>query len=441
LTYLRQDWPNLNEKKMAYKYPNVAAELLSIPNEKILDFFANRPNLKQFGNTDNLLQFFEATDKRGIGYNYTRSGYICKILNSLILNRSGIFVGHILSQPNSIESIINSCHCKSVSVTILTLLTLIAPNAQTPMMLAAQQNIAERQNEMVTSNVVAEAIESTQAMRLNMFQNLINECINSSNDEQLIDFHNNSAWIIGQVLTKSTSERASFIQLFLANLDKLVVKLTECFDSSTFNRLGYLFLVIVEISAKEFDVTDPRPLFPKYFEMMFSLISTLVQTLKTKHELTKNNQITHTFSTEIQKVNCKIPKILEIINFSLKLYINHKPFLDQAIMNTHLEKYIFNLLTDSPFNNVIHNYVKKILVIIIEKGTSQLVDFYFAKNSEFYVFLDYFIQKKHQLKVQNKFIKLGFVGQTISIITAFKLRNTEETIQLNESKLIRFDLE
>ena len=136
-------------------------------------------------------------------------------------------------------------------------------------------------------------------------------------------------------------------------------------------------------------------------------------------------------------VNNKIPKVLEIINFSLKLYIGQKHFTDLILVSSKFEKYIFHLLTDSPFNNVLHNHVKKLLLLIIDKGSPQLIDLYFGKNSEFYLFLEFFIQKKHKLQVQNKWIKLGFVGQTVAIITALKHKKTEGMQELVESKLNR----
>ena len=52
--YIIKDHPNLSQKKIAFKFPNVAADLLSINNDKVFNFFMKKGENEVFKNLDRL---------------------------------------------------------------------------------------------------------------------------------------------------------------------------------------------------------------------------------------------------------------------------------------------------------------------------------------------------------------------------------------------------
>ena len=62
--YVIKDHSNLNQKKIAFKFPNVAADLLAVGNDTVFNFFANKDeneNLKYLDNLTNCLDSINHT--------------------------------------------------------------------------------------------------------------------------------------------------------------------------------------------------------------------------------------------------------------------------------------------------------------------------------------------------------------------------------------------
>ena len=85
--------------------------------------------------------------------------------------------------------------------------------------------------------------------------------------------------------------------------------------------------------------------------------------------------------------------------------------------------------------------MKKFLQIIIEKGSNNLSDAFFAKNQAFIDFIGYFNSNKHIIKTAHKKIKQGFVGHTVSFISLLIKKNPDSLQSLKESMIIRQRLE
>jgi hypothetical protein len=56
IDYVIKDHSNLSQKKIAFKFPNVSADLLSINNDKVFNFFAQK------GDNDSLKYLDRLTD-------------------------------------------------------------------------------------------------------------------------------------------------------------------------------------------------------------------------------------------------------------------------------------------------------------------------------------------------------------------------------------------
>lgn len=52
--YIVKDHPNLSQKKIAFKFPNVSADLLSVSNDKVFDFFAKKGENESLPHLDKL---------------------------------------------------------------------------------------------------------------------------------------------------------------------------------------------------------------------------------------------------------------------------------------------------------------------------------------------------------------------------------------------------
>lgn len=54
IDYVIKDHTNLNQKKIAFKFPNVAADLLSVNNDTVLNFFLKKGEGESFVYLDKL---------------------------------------------------------------------------------------------------------------------------------------------------------------------------------------------------------------------------------------------------------------------------------------------------------------------------------------------------------------------------------------------------
>ena len=119
-----------------------------------------------------------------------------------------------------------------------------------------------------------------------------------------------------------------------------------------------------------------------------------------------------------------------------KFYLGKSEFAQDVFFDNNFEKSVFNLLTEFPFNNILHNQIKKYLMTIIESNNQPLLRKYFVDNSEFYSFLTHVVRHKHLVTYSAKKVKVGFVGQLVAVTTAI-LKNNELKDSLSERELTR----
>lgn len=438
------DWHDPNEKKQTYKFPGVAADLLSTPSQRVIDFFSLRKENESTNHLTPLLEFFHDAQKTGQArFQHTRSGYVCRILNTLILHRSGAFATYMLNL-NSHSALIEACHCKSTSVTLLNLITLLSSSTQTPMMMAAPASLLERQNELAVSTVAPDAVQDTLVLRKALFKEVLLQAIASADSAANSDLHANLVWIVSQLLIKQSAERAEFVKIFNELLPEIVEEFNRVFATSVSNRLGNLFLVALETQAKDAQSNNSQNngfnqvvfCLPGLPDLLFRMIKVLVDTMEGGKPAVQEANITQTFSSEIKLSNSKLFKVLEALNVSLRLYHSDTSFVKTVICDSGLHRHIFALLVGSPFNNVLHNLVRRYLLLIIERTPNDVVDLYFAKNDEFIRFIDQLAGSAFMTSSTKRKIRKGYIGQAISICAALRERDTPENSIMWNSELI-----
>lgn len=447
------DWPNLGEKKPAYKFPNVAAEILSTPNQKILDFFTGAKSNQGFARTTTLLLFFVDSNKEGVlKYNYTRSGYVSKVLNSLILHRTGAVAKHILTE-GSVKTIIEACHCKSASSTVLNLITLLVASVMTPLMMATAPGLIEGKAELAVSSLAPDVVAETQPKRLAIFREVLAMALQTAGSDATSELHANLVWIVSQILVRQSAERPLFLAIFNEMLPEIVGSFVGNFENLVSNRLGNLFLVGLEMQSKEQLAASasasgvPAAVQPLKYSLpnlpadLTAIIKVFISCFERLQISLVGSKLTQSFSTESSRLNPKVYKVLEALNVGLRYYHSDSEFVSQVLLKTGLHKYVFRLLTENPFNNILHNQVKKLLMIIIEKCPCEVTDVFFAQNEAFTVFIDRLANSSFVQPTAVRKIRFGFIGQTVAFCHALAATKTPGNARLFESRVIRCQLE
>lgn len=443
-----EDWADLNDRKLAYKFPGIAAEILSTPNQRVIDFFSAKKADLPIGHLLPFIDFFVEAQKNGPAkYLYTRSGYVCKILNGLVLHRTGAIVSHLMTQMD-LTPLIDACHCRSASMTVLNLITLLASSIQTPMMMAAPASLLEKQNEAVVSTIAPEVVQETLTFRKDLFKQVLVKAIATAESENHVELHANLVWIISQLLIKQSAEKPHFIKLFNSFLPEIVDEFVRTFTNPVNNRLGNLFLVALESQSKDTLANSSLQseskttsfCLPDLPSHIAQLAKALVDAAREGKTVFKDSRMTHTFSSEMGRLNPKVYKVLEALNVSLRLYSSDSSFLTLIAKDSNIHQHIFTFFSTNPFNNILHNLTKKYLLLIIEKAPGDIVDLYFASNPAFIAFIDQISSSPFVPSTSTRKVKQGYIGQVVSVCAVLKDHVTPLSPKFLESKIIRFQL-
>lgn len=440
MNYLLVDWENLAEKKIAYKYPNVASEILSTMHDNIVNYFLILVEGKPMAHFERLLQFFSPVVESDVAtnFNFTRASYVCKILNNLVLHKSGAFINHLLGLKNCIRAIMSCCHSKSVSGLLLNIVTLIPSSQQSPLALTGNMPTPENKSDP-NSNPQNEVLKETFEKRLEIFDEIIQMCIGTQLEAESNDLHANLANVIMIVLNKDFTERINFMKVTLDRLSVVLDQFAATFDSFSNNKLGNIFLVLLEVlfkdGGKETSLADIKiPCFNHYIELYFKLLR---DNYGFSFGKPSSSRLTPSFSCEIQRLNPKVYKVLEALIVTLKARINDPSFDMKIVFDSGFEGYIFKFFERFPFNNILHNQLKKYLLIILEKGSEDLINKYFTNNPEFYAFLENLSCNKFINSLSTSKVKKGYVGHIVTLITQLKEKPVTITEKIFESHLIR----
>jgi hypothetical protein len=399
----------------------VAAEVLSTASPKVLDYFSLANESGKLVNFDSLFAIF--LDREGAlleeyEVNFTRAGYLQKIINSLINNRPALFAAYLLNHKQFIAALKHHSYSKSLSFVLQNLLVL---SAQASNPTTANANAGGQKPEGANANgqlpensYVTETLDG----RLALFDDLLKLSVESSHLESQIDKHSNLANIVMFVLSKEFSERIVFMKKFIESLDMLVYKFAATYADPSNNKLGNIFLIFLENFWKE-DDKEMRALdfHPQQLEKYSTLFFELMQSNREQSvKLLNRSQRTLSFSAEVLPVNLKLYKVLEALLIITKVFASSSQFNSQIFVNSGFEKIAFKMMIDHPFNNILHNQIKRFLVIIIEGKSEVIYDKFFAENCAFETFLKAVLADREQLQKKKKKVKQGYVGPLMIIV-------------------------
>jgi hypothetical protein len=415
MNYLLVDYENLENKKAAYKFPNIAHEILSTPNKSVLDYFSKCSVDQSLPNFERLFDHFIDKDKnvRTTEINFTRAGYIQKVITSLISSRSNVFIPYLLKKKILIKSLIRHSYSKSIALVLLNILITNSNNT------ASQSNTSEA-SENPDAIPIENLLKQTLAERLMFFGEIIKECISSIGHEENMEIHSNFAFIIMSVISKEFSERRHFMKIFLEHLDEMVFSICSSYSYQANNKLGNIFLIFLEIFFKDSEreaceIEVNLKQLQIYVREFYNL---LIEKPNSIDDLNfKPKRRISSFPVELPKANLKIYKIIEAILMIIKFYIGNENFDQSIFLESKFDKFIFDLLINYPFNSILHNQIRKYLSIIIEAKDKAIKDIYFTNNQEFFNFLKYVTENRCTLLKSKKKINFGFTGQLVILTT------------------------
>ena len=381
MDYVLIDQNPAEDRKAAYKYPFVAAEILSSANLKIFDYFMTPNETGVLVNFERLFSCFVDRERRVLDteINFTRAGYINKIMTNLINAQSQIFCDYIFKKPLLIDCLIKHSYCKSISMLLLSILALPAADLNT-------SNINVTDVSPNASNPNTNWLKEVLNLRLDIFKKIIDEAIIVSESREHADASTNLCNLIINILSKDHAEKEDFLRIFISlYLDKIVDHFAEHYQGNFNNRLGNIFLVILDVLIR--DNEKYKYINPSKFVTYYQKYALLITDPDKFNPRTKRRRTTmSTFSIELSKTNINIYKALEAVYMLMKyLLTNNK---EQVVLDSGIEKKIFSYYLNYPFNNVLHNQIQKILVYIVESTNRKLVTAYFIDNSHFFDFLD-----------------------------------------------------
>lgn len=426
LRYVLVDHSNLSEKKVAYKFPNVSAEILSVPNSKVFDFFAVENDSGDLLNFDLLFSPFFSKDGSisNEEINFTRAGYIQKILLNLINNKPATFAKYLFKHKLLITVLQTHSYSKSLSIVL-----------QNMIVLSTQSQNSNNQSSNSTGNGEAkqdgagsapDINKDTLNDRLDMFDDIIKACVQTTHNDSDVDLNSNLANVVMFILTKDFPERLTFLKKFTDNLDLIVQKFVSSYDESMNNKLGNIFLVFLEVFLKEEDKDLQVLNFPLYkLENYTKLYYELMQRSKvSSSKLVNRSQRTLSFSSEVLPVNLKLYKVMEALLIITRYYANCNSFDQSVFIQSGFEKVVFLLMLDHPFNNILHNQIKKFIVAIVESNMEALHDAYFVNNPVFGEFLKRALSDRFNYMSKQRKVKKGFVGPLLVVITSILKQDT-----------------
>lgn len=432
MNYLLVDSENLTDKKRAFKFPNVAAELLSVPNEKIVAFFSQATAEGRMLNVDRLLDFFGQTTAgtQSAELNYTRASYVCKVLSALLLEKSGTFSNYIFQRHSTAEdplqAILASSSSKSVSGFVFSLLTLLPTSQQLPISMGGNSMLPDAANQAL-SQAQSSVAKANFDARLQLFARLIDLCVESASNPQLTDLHANLANVVMIIINKDFQEQPAFMHVLFSKLESVVSAFCATFNDFSNNKLGNAYLVLLEVFLKEsaqksavpgtgLSVLASNPaILTDITKRYLALLSSYLNNIDSSK---RQPSLTPSYSSEIKRLNPKIYKVMEALIVTLKTQSNTGQIDSQMVLDSGLQRVIFKFFEAYPFNNILHNQVKKLLLLLIEKASPELLTAYFVENPEFMPFLERLSNNPYVQPSGRVRVRTGYIGHVINIISA-----------------------
>ena len=393
LDYVLLDCDNPEERKAAYKFPSVAAELLSAPVSRVLDHFAQRSE-ERMPHFDRLLSGLHDA-QRGqpvVEDNLTRIGYVQKILMGLIGARPAVFMLQLLNDRSLHASLLANCQSKSLHGLLLLLLlgqsSLQATVADTP---HAKE---------------AEALRAaTLPARLQLLETALATCLKPPDSPAGHDAHLNVCGLLSTLFLRDFPDRPAFLDLFAARFfTPFTEELLRSFGDAASRAYGVLF-TFLEVASKEPDLALlPTPQTAELLQTLLRLVAEVVAGETVQEDSTPASRRTSvsratshsersapalmpeavqttSYGKELQKTNAKLIRMLDVLRLVFKKHATAKPDLPW-LRDAPFAHALVRLLSLCPQNNILHNQILKFWLMLIELNDRDLFDCFLAANAD-----------------------------------------------------------
>lgn len=357
------------------------------------------------------------------------------MLSALFLEKSGVVAEYIFSRcSESLSAIIRSCQSKSVAGLLFSLLTLLPAAQQQPI----QMGMAAMQEPKTDGGQVPpELKKETFERRLALFRQVIEVCVEVQSSPAHSELHANLANIVMTIISRDFPEQAPFTRVLNSHLPSIVDSFCATFATPCNNKLGNIYLVLLESLLKDTvqrpAVSPPWPaslseVAAKYFALLAGYFGTTPGIPAS---------LTPSFSREIKRLNPKIYKVMEALIVTLKAQSILEVFDSDLVARAGFEKSVFRFFESFPFNNILHNQLKKFLLILVEKGSPDLLAQFFADNPEFHAFLDRLTRNRYIEPPGRARVKTGYIGHVVTLITTIQQRGGPLADRLAQRSLTR----
>ena len=333
--------------------------------------------------------------------NYTRAGYLQKIINNLFNAKPKVFVDRFLAVENLQDCLIKHCYSKSVMNLLVFILTL-------PSKIEVDEKDEEKKN----------WLKATVSMRLKIFEKILEQSIETSDKKEFISLNQNSCILVILVINQAFTDKEEFLKVLFQNyIPRIVETFIANYSILVNDKIGNIFLLALNIILKENADKNylPEKSITDFANNYFDLFQ------KSVVPLSDQKLCVTTFSKETVRINIKLFKLLETILIYLKHYVTTDQF--EIFKKYDTAHSIYTLFETYSMNNVLHHQLFNILKYIVESNKKEVLDIFFFKNEKFMLLLQRIINE-YQQHIQNReFITSGFIGY-FKIITN-KLRGMD----------------
>lgn len=174
--------------------------------------------------------------------NHTRGGYIYKIVNSLLISKPEVFAKYLLDSDKYKQTLIQNSQCKSIAMILVTLLTLPQQtNMNNNMMATNTMNFAKEN--ITQNNDHLELMAATKKQRINLLSEIVSKCIDTMEEHDLEDLHNNFCYVINNLFLREFADKKEFVNHILVEFyDTMLQTFLDAKVDNIGNKLGVVLL-------------------------------------------------------------------------------------------------------------------------------------------------------------------------------------------------------
>ena len=416
--YVLIDAPSQQDRKIAFKFPNVAADLLSSRNKIFVNFFIQKSENSEilFCPSKDFYRLAELVSNSGEPIqNLTRASYVSKIICSLIFSKPNIFLSITLESKEFISGLLRNLHSKSLSSLMELILTAEGPLSSALGVLQTFENEELKKLRPVTI-----------AKRLYIFEKLLNfplEKLSSNEIESRIG----ACELIVDLFSKKYENQKLFFEVFKMSFFEKYLQ--SILDGE--NLLNHSFVSVL-IGYIQNSISSPKTLevpvnhLKRFFAMSLILIfgrencqgflkelqisdtknSVKVLGLKTEEKKRINSAL-----PSMPKVSLTIIKILEVLSCLIASIIEGHFYWDELPELIFFAERHPLLFISYPYCNVLHKHVTKLLFSVVKSENANFFDLFFVKNKKFLALISEIGKFPIQFLSNGKNIsRTGFLG-------------------------------